>query len=444
MCAHISAARLMIVSFLLCLAASSAHAQKEAKTEKPEPPNYSIAELRQIADLALVPPVINTAPLPRYDMSTQDYVMTLTTERTPKGRIWAAWIGGEDGPKAFLLAASSDDNGETWTKPRLVIDGHSPGLPIPRSVIIGNFWTDPLGRLWLFFDQSMSHFDGRAGLWATLCENPDAENPTWSPPKRIANGAMLNKPTMLSSGEWLLPAYLLQRDGYGPYKPRVFPELDPQRGVNVLASTDQGKTWEPRGIIKFPNPSWHEAMIVEKKNKQLWMMTRTSKGIMESFSDDKGRTWTEPAFTAANIQNTSARFFFRRLASGNLLLIKNGSDLHKADTKEDGGRRRKLSAWLSDDDGVTWKGGLLVEDRAEKRATYPDGFQAPDGTIFITYDYNRGPGQILMARFTEADILAGKLVSPQSKLKMPVTKPGKKVPKKKKPPAAKTKAATLP
>ncbi|MDA3926771.1 MAG: sialidase family protein [Kiritimatiellae bacterium] len=92
----------------------------------------------------------------------------------------AAWIGGEDGPKAFMVAATSDDNGETWSKPRLVIDSLSSSLPLPRSVIIGNFWTDPNGKLWLFFDQTMNHYDGRQGVWVITCKNPDAEKPLWS------------------------------------------------------------------------------------------------------------------------------------------------------------------------------------------------------------------------------------------------------------------------
>ena len=56
--------------------------------------------------------------------------------------------------------------------------------------------------------------------------------------------------------------------------------------------------------------------------------------------------------------------------------------------------------------------------------TYPDGFQAPDGTLFISYDRNRKiDGEILLARFSEDDILAGKLVSPKSKLRMLISRP---------------------
>ncbi len=394
--------------------------KSEAKFQKMKPEEirrYETSVMRQVADLALIPPEINTSPLPEYDYDTQDYVMSLTIERSPKGRIWAAWIGECDCPRSFLLAATSDDNGETWSKPRLVIDGRSPSLPIPRTVIIGNFWTDPLGKLWLFFDQTMNHFDGRSGLWAIVCENPDADNPVWSEPKRIWHGSMLNKPTVLSSGEWLLPSYLLQNGGFGPFN-GIFPELDPFRGVNVLISKDQGKSWELRGIRTFPNPDWHEAAIVEKRDGKLWMMARTRTGIMESFSEDKGFTWSEPAATAANIQHPNSRFFFRRLTSGRILLVKNGKGLH-----ENVGRNY-FSAWLSDDDGETWKGGLVIEDRPN--VTYPDGFQAPDGTIYITYDHNRGPGEIMLAKFTENDILTGRIVSPQSKLQMIIARPLKK------------------
>ena len=44
--------------------------------------------------------------------------------------------------------------------------------------------------------------------------------------------------------------------------------------------------------------------------------------------------------------------------------------------------------------------------------SYPDGVQAPDGTIYIIYDYQRVKDKlILMATFTEADVAVGKCVS---------------------------------
>ena len=374
---------------------------------------------RKIADLALIPPKINTSPSAKYDYEQQSYVMALTNEITPKGRHWVAWIGNDDGATAILLAAKSDDDGKTWSKPCIVIDAHisdfpiGPGFPVGRSVIIGNFWTDPMGRLWLFFDQTMNHHDGRGGLWVSICDNPDADIPVWSAPKRIWHGAMLNKPTVLSSGEWLLSAYLIQHWHRGG---SVFSELEPYRGVNLLVSNDQGKTWTIRSVQKFPTPDWHEPMIVEKQNGQLWMLTRSRTGILETFSDDKGYTWTEPV-PSQKFKHPNSRFFFRKLASGRILFIKNGIQLNEHEG------RNQLSAWLSDDDGLTWKGGLIIDDRL--RLTYPDGTQAPDGTIYVTYDHNRGNGEIVMAKFTEEDVLAGKIVSPHAQLQMVVCKPGK-------------------
>ena len=102
--------------------------------------------------------------------------------------------------------------------------------------------------------------------------------------------------------------------------------------------------------------------------------------------------------------------------SGRLLLVKHGDqiDAHQG--------RVQLSAWLSEDDGQTWQGGLILDER--KGISYPDGFQAPDGKIYISYDRNRSTdGEILLAKFTEQDILAGKLVHPKSKLKLLISRP---------------------
>jgi hypothetical protein len=136
---------------------------------------------------------------------------------------------------------------------------------------------------------------------------------------------------------------------------------------------------------------------------------------MQSTSADGGRTWSEPT-EPPGIRQPNARFHVRRLASGRLLLVKHGDriDAHEG--------RVQLSAWLSDDDGATWQGGLVLDERAG--ISYPDGLQAPDGTISISYDRNRATdGEILLARFTEADVLAKRLVGPKSKLKMLISRP---------------------
>lgn len=355
---------------------------------------------KTLPDLALEPPVINTSPGPEYDAEKRPGNMIIGMDRTPKGRLWAAWVGNGDSPNGFFMLATSDDDGKSWSKPKVVIDpqdGELNGVKYERRALVGNLWTDPLGRLWCFFDQSLGYFDGRCGDWFIRCDDPDAAEPIWTKPVRFADGCTLNKPTVLSNGDWLLPVSLWTRDRmHGPgVDKEAHKDLDVIRMANVFASTDQGKTWTRRGGVAFPRTDFDEHMIVERKDGSLWMLARTKDGISESTSTDKGATWSTPQPSA--IQNVSARFFIRRLASGNLILVKNGP----VDVRLP--RRSSMTAFLSNDEGKTWGKGLLLDDRAE--VSYPDGFQAPNGDIHLLYDWNRhSDAEILHVKFTEEDI----------------------------------------
>ncbi|HWA98507.1 MAG TPA: sialidase family protein [Pirellulales bacterium] len=363
---------------------------------------------QEFLDLSLEPPEINTSPGSEYADDRRTFNMIIGMDQTPNGRIWACWCSGGDSQDGYFVAATSDNQGLTWSAPRLVIDPSDPPGPVKRRTLVGNFWTDPKGRLWLFFDQSMGYFDGRSGVWATVCDNPDSDVPTWSKPRRIWHGSTLNKPIVLKNGEWLLPISLWTRDHITqePLK-ELYHDLDDQRMAHVFVSSDAGETWTRRGGTRFPGSEFDEHMLVELNDGRLWMLARTNYGgIGESFSTDGGRTWslTQPSF----LRQPSARFFIRRLRSGKLLLVKHG----RPDERTRG--RSHLSAYLSEDDGRTWIGGLMLDERS--KVSYPDGFEAPDGTIYILYDYNRSTSaEILLAKFHEADVLAGRFMSPGSK-----------------------------
>lgn len=362
---------------------------------------------REDLDLSLVPPVVNTRPGPEYQDEARPGAMIIGMDRTPKGRIWACWTGTGDNAEAYFILATSDDDGATWSKPRVVIDPKdTPGKP-PVKSFVGNLWTDPTGRLWLFFDQGLGMFDGRAGDWFITCDNPDAADPVWSQPVRFADGCTLNKPTVLKNGEWLLPVSLWHRQHINPplFK-EEYHELDSQRMAHVYVSTNHGKAWTRRGGVVIPETSFDEHMIVELRDGRLWMLARTKYGMAETFSTDSGRTWSAPQ--PSTLKNVSARFFIRRLASGRLLLVKNGPTDQRLPS------RSHMSAFLSDDDGKTWSGGLLLDERTG--VSYPDGFQSPDGLIHILYDHNRHTdAEIFLAKFREADVLAGKFISPDAK-----------------------------
>lgn len=368
----------------------------------------------QLYEATMEIPFINTDPLPEYGYDKLDYGMTIGIERTADGRIWAGWIGGGDNEDAFFVLNVSDDNGETWSDPKVVIDPNNPDLEEKRRTLVGNLWLDPEGRMWLFFDQAMTYFDGRAGLWYTVCENPDDDDPRWSEPARIWHGATLNKPIVLTDGAWILPVSLWDR---GKIKNKkfndAFHELDTFRMANVFISRDQGQTWNRQGGVRFPKPQFDEHHIIEREDGSLWMTARTANGIWESVSTDQGNTWSEPN---KYMEHIGSRHFICRLKSGRLLLVRHG------DLEEKTRFRSKLTAFLSDDEGKTWKGGLMIDER--RGVSYPDGFQAPDGTIYISYDRNRdSDGEILMARFTEEDVLSGEFQSEQARPRILISKP---------------------
>ena len=349
---------------------------------------------RNAKDPALRPPPLSFAPGPEYADGVRMFQGIPGLERAANGRLWATWYGGgvtEDRHNYVMLVTSGDD-GKTWSSLKLVIDPDGAG---PVRAFDPCLWHDPQGRLWLFWAQAA----GKPSLWAIRTSNSGDESPAWSKPRHIATGITMNKPTVLANGDWLLPVALWGTDG----------------SARVVASTDKGATWRIRGKANVPERKQRncdEHMIVGRRDGSLWMLIRTRYGIGESVSTDGGATWS-PAVPSP-IQHPTARFFIRRLASGRLLLVKHGPIARRTG-------RSHLSAFLSDDDGKTWKGGLLLDGRSG--VSYPDGVQAPDGTVYIIHDYSRiAAKQILMDVFTEDDVLAGKCVSPRARLRVLVNR----------------------
>ena len=117
---------------------------------------------------------------------------------------------------------------------------------------------------------------------------------------------------------------------------------------------------------------------------------------------------------SSTIQHTTSRFFIRRLDSGKLLLVKHGPIHERTE-------RSRLTAYLSEDDGRTWSGGLMLDER--RGVSYPDGVESPDGAIYLIYDYDRtGAKQILMATFAEEDVLRGSGVSDRARFRIVVNR----------------------
>ena len=197
---------------------------------------------------------------------------------------------------------------------------------------------------------------------------------------------------------------------------------DTHRLAFAFRSRDQGKTFEQLGGSDVAGRTFDEHMILELPDGRLAMYVRTDYGIGVSYSDDGGCTWSEGEDTGWG--GPDSRFFIRRLRSGRVLLINHWNYTG----------RSHLTAMLSEDEGKTWPYKLLLDER--QSVSYPDAVEAQDGNIYITYDRERGcflssmaevyacSREILIARITEEDILAGKLVSEGSYRKRVASKLG--------------------
>jgi len=360
-----------------------------------------LAHSAESAKPAPIPPRLITQPGKEFSHAARKWQGIPGIEAAPGGRLWATWYGGPAGegePGNYQMLVTSGDDGKTWSDPVAVF---KPEPADKARTGDGHLWTDPQGRLWWVVNRFLCDDPSPLGFrtsWAFLNTRPDDAQPTWSEPILLGPGVGLNKPIILSTGEWLNPLDNFSAD------PKA---TDPRftKGPKVYASTDKGASWSYRSAVEIPEVSFAEHMIAERKDGSLWLLARTSYGIAQSTSADHGQTWSrgEP-FTRA--MNVNTRFFLRRLQSGRMLLVVNN----------DPKARRQLTAMLSDDGSRTFPHKLLLDERS---TSYPDGTETADGSLYLIYDqqrYTRDAQQILFAKITEADILAGKLVTPTSRL----------------------------
>ena len=352
-------------------------------------------------------------------------------EVTPGGRTFICFYGGgvKEQIGNYVTVLKSEDDVHFTTFAAIMPDEH-------HRCFDPCLWIDPLGRLWLTWSQYPD--DAEYGVILTDPDAPE-DKMKFSQEFFIGNNIMMNKPTVLKDGTWLFPLAVWKKDVF-VVKPDDF---DRVRGSFVYATSEkdtlldtsaEGSTPERTageaklpvfvnlGHVDMPERHCDEHMVLEQQDGSLTMFVRTLKGIGTATSTDGGRTWQNE--TPHVIPGPNSRFHIRRLPSGRVLLIN-----HYEFTG-----RNNLTAFLSEDDGKTFPYRLLLDERAQ--VSYPDAAISPEGVITITYDRERGAymktkeaalaaaREILTARITEEDILAGKLVSEGSWLKRVVHKLG--------------------
>ncbi len=330
-------------------------------------------------------------------------------EVTKGGRIFSTYYSGgtKESVNNFIVLTKSDD-GVNFGEPIAVLFKENYRCYDPC------IWIDPLDRLWLIWALAPEH-----AVYAVICDDPDAEELKWSEKILIGRDVMMNKPTVLTTGEWLFPIAVWHNNVFtvGGFNNK---DEEIERKAFAYKTIDGGKSFVNLGGSDVENRSFDEHMILEMADGSLAMYVRTTYGIGVSYSYDRGKTWTKGE--DSKLGGPCSRFFIGRLKSGRILLVNHYNF----------SGRSHMTAMLSEDECKTWKYKLLLDERSN--VSYPDAKEADDGFIYITYDRERGTAadtidkiyasarEILYAKITEDDIINGKLVNKDSKLKCVISK----------------------
>ena len=308
------------------------------------------------------------------------------------GRLWATWYAGPfpgEDSYSYVVLATSANGGDSWEEV-LVVQPDSWEAGNARRAFDSQVWVDPNGNLrWFWADRAGTMQDvANDGVWMVNLGNATSVPqtlPTASDAVCIYQGVMLGKPVVLNDGAWAFPVA----------------QWYAEPSSLLIVSTDECATFTRRGGATIPSAqrSFDEHSIVPLSNNVIRCWARTGDGVRESISTDGGVTWPEMT-VPANLRTAGSRLCACKLPSGSILMVKHGTVAAQAPAS-----RSQLTAFVSRDGGDTWEGGLVIDARED--VAYPDATVEADGTIRLVYDYDRtGRQEILMATFTEADVLA--------------------------------------
>ena len=313
-----------------------------------------------------------------YSDEERQFQGVASIESTLGNKLWAAWYGGgtTECAENYIMLTSSIDRGRTWKKHFIINSSVRCSEP--------NVWLDPTNTLWLSWGHYPNKLRGDNSVhYRMLCSDPDAENAVFTNPQPFSQEILFNKPNILSDGRWLLQGSVWR-----------FTE-----NSRPIYSDDEGKTFFYGADLVLTCPrEFDEYMTVERSDGSIWLMTRVEEGLAEGVSNDRGETFSpvEPS----RFKHITSRFYLCKLPSGRLLWIRHGYPYERLES------RYNLMAFLSEDDGETWKGGLLIDRRVG--VAYPDATYTQDGKIYVIYDFDRlGEKEILLAELTEERILSG-------------------------------------
>jgi predicted neuraminidase len=280
------------------------------------------------------------------------------------GGLIAAWFGGtREGAADVGIWVSRRLRG-AWTPPVEVATGvQTDGTRHPCWNPV--LFAAPDKTLTLFYKVGPS-----PQTWWGMVRSSRDNGRTWSEPRRLPDGILgpiKNKPVRLRDGTLINPSSTESTDRPSAWR------------LRFERSVDAGATWtavrppesDAGGAIDAIQPS-----ILIHPGGRLQAVGRSRSGrVFETWSRDRGRTWTPVSLLA--LPNPSSGTDAVTLRDGRHLIVYNHTPKG----------RSPLNVAVSRD-GKTWDAALVLEREAGEYS-YPAVIQTADGRVHITYTWRR-------------------------------------------------------
>lgn len=322
-----------------------------------------------------------------------------TLTRRSNGQLIVVWSGNRQHhvcPFGTVEMMHSDDDGQTWTWPRTLLDGpiddRDAGVleTAKGSLLVTTFtslayqasldkavaskdkagaWSAEKLNNWLAVHNRLNSEQRQGELGQWMIRSTDG-GITWSARySSIVNSP--HGPIQLSDGRLLYAGVELWSD---------------QRRVGVCESLDDGQSWQWLASIPMregdDHRKYHELHAVESKDGKIIVHIRNhnakdDRSILQCESSDGGKTWSTPH----SIGVWGLPSFLTRLRSGQLLMSY-------------GYRRKPFGnlARVSDDEGLSWSEPLTISaDGVGSDLGYPSTVELDDGSL-LTVWYEKMPG----------------------------------------------------